>query len=133
MNRSAAITLSVFFLGLALGNRTFGQRAARYPHPLRVYAALEVAVAVAALSFFFLFGAAALSARAASSISFARSSAYLVCRSRISSMTRISRTMGRLPFEFIRSTPAANTPYGMAKRKAEGTVIRRAPRRVRIR
>jgi spermidine synthase len=54
-SRSAAITLVAFFLGLALGNHAFGRRAAASRRPLRVYAALELGVALAALAYFALF------------------------------------------------------------------------------
>lgn len=54
-SRSAAITLVAFFLGLALGNHVFGRRAGTSVRPLRVYAALEVGVALAALAYFALF------------------------------------------------------------------------------
>lgn len=54
-SRSAAITLSVFFLGLSLGSEFFGRRAARATRPLRTYAALEIGVAAAALAYFVLF------------------------------------------------------------------------------
>jgi spermidine synthase len=56
-SRSAAVTLSVFFLGLSLGSEYFGRRAARSARPLRAYAALELGVAAAALAYFFLFDA----------------------------------------------------------------------------
>ena len=56
-SRSAAITLSVFFLGLSLGNEFFGRRAERSARPLRGYAVVELGVAVAALAYFVLFDA----------------------------------------------------------------------------
>jgi spermidine synthase len=56
-SRSAAITLSVFFLGLSLGSEVFGRRAAATARPLRWYAAIELGVAAAALAYFLLFDA----------------------------------------------------------------------------
>jgi spermidine synthase len=53
--QAAAATLAVFFLGLSLGARICGERAARTANPLRAFAALEVAVAASALLFFALF------------------------------------------------------------------------------
>jgi len=55
--RSAAITLTVFFLGLSLGNWFFGKRAEGFARPIRVYALLEVGVAAAALAYFVLLDA----------------------------------------------------------------------------
>lgn len=52
--QAAAATLAVFFLGLSLGARAWGHRAARSANPLRAFAGLEVAVAVSALLYFLL-------------------------------------------------------------------------------
>lgn len=46
---AAAGTLAVFFLGLALGSWRWGERAARSAAPLRIYAGLEIGIAVTAL------------------------------------------------------------------------------------
>ncbi len=49
---AAAATLAAFFLGLAAGNYTWGQRSERLHRPLRVYALLEAGVALSALLYF---------------------------------------------------------------------------------
>jgi len=49
---AAATTLAVFFAGLSLGSHVWGRRAAQYRSPLRVYAALEVGIAICALAHF---------------------------------------------------------------------------------
>ncbi len=51
---AAATTLAVFFAGLSLGSWLLGERAARSPRPLRLYALLEVGVAVTAAAYFLL-------------------------------------------------------------------------------
>lgn len=48
---AAAATLSVFFLGLAVGARVWGARSVYHRNPLRVYALLEGGVALTALLF----------------------------------------------------------------------------------
>ena len=48
---AASLTLSVFFLGLAIGGRAWGRRSTQFSHPLRAYALLEVGVAGSALLF----------------------------------------------------------------------------------
>jgi len=53
--QAAAATLSIFFLGLALGSRAWGGRAGHSANPLRAYAILEVAIAASALLYFPLF------------------------------------------------------------------------------
>lgn len=52
--QAAAATLAVFFLGMSLGARALGRRAAQSANPLRAFAGLEVAVAVSALLYFLL-------------------------------------------------------------------------------
>jgi spermidine synthase len=47
--QAAAAVLSAFFLGLALGSDLFGRHADRTPRPLRLYALLELGIAIAAL------------------------------------------------------------------------------------
>ncbi len=49
---AAAATLTAFFLGLAVGGRVVGRRVMGLRHPLRLYAWLEVGVAVTALAYF---------------------------------------------------------------------------------
>ena len=51
---AAACTLGVFFLGLSIGNACWGRCAAKIRHPLRAYAALELAVALSAGLYFWL-------------------------------------------------------------------------------
>ncbi len=51
---AAATTLAVFFLGLGVGNAVWGERANRFRRPLRVYAALELGIAISALLYFIL-------------------------------------------------------------------------------
>lgn len=46
---AAATTFAAFFLGLAAGGYAWGRSAARMQRPLRVYAVLEVCVALSAL------------------------------------------------------------------------------------
>lgn len=52
---AAATALAVFFLGLAAGSELWGRRAPRAPSPLRLYALLEVGIALSALLYFGLF------------------------------------------------------------------------------
>lgn len=52
--RAAALTLAVFFAGLAAGSFWWGRRAAAAANPLRLYALLEVGIGAAALLAFFL-------------------------------------------------------------------------------
>ncbi len=49
---SAAVTLSVFFLGLSAGGAVWGRRAAGVRSPLRTYAALEIGIAITACLYF---------------------------------------------------------------------------------
>jgi spermidine synthase len=51
---AAAMTLAIFFLGIAAGSHFWGSRAAACSNPLRGYALLELAIAVTALSYFLL-------------------------------------------------------------------------------
>ncbi len=51
---AAAVTLSVFFLGLTVGSRFWGRRVGRMSSPLRGYALLEGAIAATALLYFLL-------------------------------------------------------------------------------
>ena len=51
---AAAATLAVFFSGLALGSFVFGRWSARTSRPLRLYIALEIAIAISALLYFLL-------------------------------------------------------------------------------
>jgi spermidine synthase len=53
--QATAATLSIFFLGLSLGARAWGRRAARSSRPLGGFAALELAIAVSAAGYFALF------------------------------------------------------------------------------
>ena len=48
---ATAVTLSAFFLGIAMGGVLWGARSRRYSNPLRAYAALELAIALSALLF----------------------------------------------------------------------------------
>jgi len=52
--QAAAATLAVFFLGLSLGARAWGRRAANSPNPMRAFAGLELAIAASALLYFAL-------------------------------------------------------------------------------
>lgn len=54
---AAAVTLAVFFAGIAGGGAWFGRRAASWRHPLAGFGWLEIGVAVAALSHFVLLDA----------------------------------------------------------------------------
>ncbi len=51
---AAATTLAVFFLGLSAGSLVWGRRSALIERPLRVYAFLELAIAISALAYFWL-------------------------------------------------------------------------------
>jgi spermidine synthase len=51
---AAAVGLTVFFLGLAIGGWFWGRRAARHARPLRLYAYLELGIAATAMLFFAL-------------------------------------------------------------------------------
>ncbi len=53
---AASTTLVIFFSGLALGSWLWGRRAATLQRPLRVYAGLEIGIAVASLCYFGLLG-----------------------------------------------------------------------------
>ena len=59
---AVSLTLAAYFLGIALGNRWWGNRIGQSTNGLRVYAMLEAAIAVTALAtlnliiFEFLFG-----------------------------------------------------------------------------
>ena len=46
---ATAATLSVFFLGLAIGGRFFGNVGARLKRPFRVYGLMELGIALTAL------------------------------------------------------------------------------------
>lgn len=50
--QAAAITIAIFFAGLAAGGRFWGLRASRYRSSLRVFGLLEIGVAVAAVGYF---------------------------------------------------------------------------------
>jgi spermidine synthase len=52
---ASATTLAIFFLGLALGSRIWGRRAARTARPLSAYAALEIGIAASAAAYFVLY------------------------------------------------------------------------------
>jgi spermidine synthase len=52
-----AVTLGVFFLGLAVGGWVWGRRSGRSRRPLRTYALLELGIALSALAYFGLFAA----------------------------------------------------------------------------
>jgi spermidine synthase len=54
---AAAATLSAFFLGLSVGARVFGRRAAGLRNPLRTYALLELGIAASALLYFLVLSA----------------------------------------------------------------------------
>ncbi|MDX1681806.1 MAG: fused MFS/spermidine synthase [Phycisphaeraceae bacterium] len=49
---AASVTLAAFFAGLALGSHFWGGRVSRSAHPLRLYAWLEVGIAVTALVYY---------------------------------------------------------------------------------
>lgn len=49
---AAALTIAIFFTGIALGGYTFGRLAARHPRPLKLFGLVEIGVAVAALGHF---------------------------------------------------------------------------------
>jgi spermidine synthase len=49
---AAAMTLTIFFLGLTLGSWFWGNRAATVARPLRAYALLELAIAATAVAYF---------------------------------------------------------------------------------
>ncbi len=51
---ATSLTLAAFFLGIAIGNRWWGNRMARYSSGLRVYAFLEAGIGLTALAIFFL-------------------------------------------------------------------------------
>ncbi|CCE22854.1 fused MFS/spermidine synthase [Methylotuvimicrobium alcaliphilum] len=53
-SQAMATTLTAFFLGLAAGSYYWGRKAAAYREPLKLYAGLEVAVAVCAAGYFIL-------------------------------------------------------------------------------
>jgi spermidine synthase len=52
--QAAALTIAIFFTGIALGGWWWGRRAPRSPDPLRAFGLLEVGVAVTALGHFVL-------------------------------------------------------------------------------
>jgi spermidine synthase len=52
--QAAAMTVAIFFLGIAAGSRFWGKWAPRSQNPLRTYALLELAIAASALSYFVL-------------------------------------------------------------------------------
>ena len=53
-SHSAATTLAVFFLGLALGSFIWGRKAPSLPRPLRTYGLLEIGIAASGLLYFVL-------------------------------------------------------------------------------
>jgi spermidine synthase len=53
-SQAMAATLTAFFLGLALGAKFWGQRAGQFLNPLKVYAGLELGIALSALGYFAL-------------------------------------------------------------------------------
>ena len=55
--QAAATTLAAFFLGLVVGSRYWGRKAAGVGRPLRMYAILEAGVAASALMYFLLMDA----------------------------------------------------------------------------
>lgn len=52
--QAAALSIAIFFLGLALGGWFWGRRASRYESSLRVFGLLELGVAATALGHFFV-------------------------------------------------------------------------------
>lgn len=54
---AAGVTLAAFFAGLAAGSWFWGQRSARSGNPLRVYAGLEVGIALTSVLYFAVFRA----------------------------------------------------------------------------
>jgi len=56
-SHAAGVTLAAFFAGLAAGSWFWGKRSARSGNPLRVYAGLEVGIALTALLYFAVFRA----------------------------------------------------------------------------
>lgn len=51
-SQAASVTLASFFCGLAVGSRVLGKRVSSVENPLRVFAFLEIGIAVTALSYF---------------------------------------------------------------------------------
>jgi spermidine synthase len=51
---AAAVTLTAFFIGLAVGGYAWGKHAEKLNNPLRTYGYLELGVSLAALGYFFL-------------------------------------------------------------------------------
>ena len=51
---AAAVTLTAFFIGLAVGGYVWGKHAGKLNNPLRTYGYLELGVSLAALGYFFL-------------------------------------------------------------------------------
>lgn len=51
---AAAVTLTAFFIGLAIGGSVWGKRSQKLTHPLRTYGFIELGVSVAALGYFLL-------------------------------------------------------------------------------
>jgi spermidine synthase len=49
---AAALTIAIFFTGIALGGYTFGRLAALHPRPLKLFGLVEIGVAAAALGHF---------------------------------------------------------------------------------
>lgn len=51
-SHAAGVTLAAFFAGLAAGSWFWGKRSARSGNPLRIYAVLEMRIAITALLYF---------------------------------------------------------------------------------
>lgn len=51
---AAAVTLTAFFIGLAIGGKVWGKYSQKLTHPLRTYGLIELGVSVAALGYFLL-------------------------------------------------------------------------------
>jgi len=51
-SHAAGVTLAAFFAGLAAGSWFWGRRSARSGNPLRIYAGLELGIAITALLYF---------------------------------------------------------------------------------
>ncbi len=51
---AAAVTLSAFFIGLAIGGKVWGRYSQKLAHPLRTYGLIELGVSFAALGYFLL-------------------------------------------------------------------------------
>ena len=51
---AAAVTLTAFFVGLAIGGKVWGKYSQKLNHPFRTYGFIELGVSLAALGYFLL-------------------------------------------------------------------------------